>query len=309
MTAMKNPTPAEPTAPTAPEGGRWITYSLDNVFPDATFKGSSARFETEQNYETLSDINISFYVVGGDGSPMHKDAVTYIEYKGNLFRAADANGAPILDGSHTTKEWLTIDIKGFRLVSPDGSVGKKAPYLVDKEPFQGVHTLTPSQPQMVPCFGPDVMLDVRGRGVVPVRALRSGDYVLTRDGYREVLWADGGKRPVNERNAPIQYRGEIYSPQHRILHEECWISARQLHKAGLAQLAPHDGSQWYGHILLDGHQVVLTAACEVESLLPTERAISGLTAAFAGQVRSAMAGRSYALAYPEIRARDLLVVA
>lgn len=237
--------------------------------------------------------------------PTASDRITHVDFGGVLYRHVNLVGANIQGGNHTTSEWFTFHIEQFRQVDAHGLIQPRSARLNSHPLFRGIHSLTPRLPLAANCFGPDCVLMERDKGPVRVRDLQIGDRVLTRHGYRKVLWSGGAEHEVTDKSAPILYRGEVYSPQHRIMLENRWITARQLLKAGLATAAPRQATQWYGHVLLDGHHVLVTQNGEAESLLPTERALSALPRDLAASIRHASAGHVYELSFPEIRAKDL----
>lgn len=132
----------------------------------------------------------------------------------------------------------------------------------------------------VPCFTAETLV-YTFNGVAQVQDVCPGDLVWVFDFERgcytfsRVLWH--GKRTVkaDEQNAPIRFRGEDYSPQHRILvnadGEYRWIKAKFLAELGAAEKTPEDGRPVeYHHLLLSKHSGIVTAQSVVESLLVTE---------------------------------------
>ena len=133
----------------------------------------------------------------------------------------------------------------------------------------------PSRPLIVPCFGPNVRVDVARAGLIPVRDVRVGDAILTANGRLPVLWTD--RRRSSGKNAqdwPVDLNGELFSPLHRILWHGRWAKAKHLAEAGHATSRPNHGPIDYHHILLPAHSVILTAHNQVESLLMTSYSLS-----------------------------------
>ena len=143
----------------------------------------------------------------------------------------------------------------------------------------------------VPCFGPDTMIATE-RGDVPVRWLKPGALVLTRDaGYQPVRWvgrfalsaeqldADRGLHPIHIARgqfAPgIPRRPLLVSPQHRILlrgaelelhfwANEVFCAAQYLFPK--VEPTVTNGGFCYFHILFDEHHVILANGLWTESL-------------------------------------------
>lgn len=136
----------------------------------------------------------------------------------------------------------------------------------------GAYDIAPStfRAAAAACFGPDVLVDVSRAGHIPVRELQIGDMILTTSGRHPVLWT--GRRHhrcEGSRDRPIDLRGELFSPLHRIFWKGRWAKARHLADAGHATLRLDQTEIWYHHILLPVHSIIATARNQVESLLMT----------------------------------------
>ena len=260
----------------------WITYKASDIGFNGQFGGSEGNF-TYQPQWSLSEGQFKIDVVG--------DRVLAVEYDGLIYRHQNADGANIHGGNHTTSEWFTFDIGQFYYVN---SFGEREQSLVSEVGFQGGHTITARDPLPAPCFGPNVLVIIEGPcGILAdytVENLLAGDKVLCADGeLREILWTDGAEVAVTENNRPIKYKGNIFSPQHRVLIEGVWIKAKHLVEFGLAQyVEPMPEKQWYGHILLAEHHAIAVEGGFVESLLPTDRALSGMSRKMADEIRNVL---------------------
>lgn len=161
-----------------------------------------------------------------------------------------------------------------------------------------------------PCFTPGTMI-VTARGTLPVRALRTGDMVLTRDsGYQPIRWIGARRLSVSDLRrlphlAPIVLRPEalpslagrpalVVSPQHRILvthpaldlltgSAEALVPAVQfLPCSGVSRRA--DKPVTYMHILFDRHELVCANGVWTESFQPNSAMVDGFEEAARDEV-------------------------
>ncbi len=138
----------------------------------------------------------------------------------------------------------------------------------------------------VPCFGPDTMITTED-GEVPVRWLRPGDKVRTRDhGVQPIRWVGRFRVLIAEMDArpdlaPYELhspsgRNLIVSPQHRVFLsgaqleryfgvEEALCPAKFL--GGARRYQPQGVEFSYYHFLCDHHEIVQANGIWVETLL------------------------------------------
>ena len=142
----------------------------------------------------------------------------------------------------------------------------------------GAYDLTPSCP--VPCFGPDTLVYTWERRT-RMADVQQGDMIWCMDfatncvTFGRVLWKGMRIVKADEQNAPVLFRDELFSPQHRIIirdgFQTRWIKAKFLAELGLATQTPADGRDVeYHHVLMQHHCAISTGACLAESLLNTE---------------------------------------
>lgn len=272
----------------------WTAYPAETIGLNAQFGGHEGAF-------TYSPARY------GDEIAILRDEnrVYQIEYQGRIFTHQNADGANIHGGNQTTSEWFTFGAGQFFLVNEDGSINRDIK-LTSKPAFAGANTITVRNPLSAPCFGPYVGVLTEG-GVKEVAHLQAGDRVLCMDGvYHRILWTGGREVEVTDKNAPVIWNGETYSPQHRVLIGNAWAKAKHV-----GDTAAHDATQWYGHILLATHQPITVMGGFAESLLPTERALSGMSAQMRAQIVDALMSEGLTLetygglTRPELSKRQL----
>lgn len=253
--------------------GKWMAYRAADVGINDTFGGSEGNYTATPERDLGGDDTIRVYVADG--------RVMQIEVGGVVYTYQNADGVNIHGGNHTTSEWFTFDCGGF--VAPDGSA------LTGRPEFSGAYTLTCRTPQSAPCFGPETLIDCWD-GFKAAENIVAGDFVMTDHGPEAVLWAGGRVVDVSEKNAPITVRGEVFSPQHLLRFRGHWARAKHLVDLGEANyVTPRPATQWYGHILLRKHAAIYTGShLMAESLNPTDRALSGMTAEMRAQIRDAL---------------------
>ena len=155
------------------------------------------------------------------------------------------------------------------------------------------------------CFTPETMI-ATPQGARPIRDLREGDRILTKDnGPQEVLWS-GSRRMTGARLyamphlRPIRLRAGAFglgrpdddllvSPQHRMLVKGA--AARALFNADEVLVAAEDllndhsivvdhqmREVTYVHILLERHNIVFANGLETESFHPSNTALDTIDA-------------------------------
>ena len=260
-----------------------VTHNANDIAANAQFGGYEGNFTMQPAWVLSLETPVTFTIT--DDSRY----VTQIEYNGWTFKHQNETGSNVHGGNHTTSEWFTFDISGFYLCNLDGSLNRDYP-LNSKPGWQGVHTVTPRNPLPAPCFGPDVLVLTPEQGAIRVCDLKAGMHVFVQGGAaREVLWTGGRQVEINIKNRPIEWRGSVFSPQHRILIGEKWAKAKHLAELGIASwVEPCPHWQWYGHILLETHEAIAIPNGYVESLLPTERALSGMSMDMQDAIRKVM---------------------
>lgn len=141
-------------------------------------------------------------------------------------------------------------------------------------------------------------------GLRPIEEIRAGQRILTRDhGLREVLWKgcrrlDPAFLRANPRLLPIRIaagalgdglpeRPVVVSPQHRVLlrsgiaermfgEREVLAPAKHLLGApGIEQLLPEGGVE-YHHLMLESHELLMTAGLCSETLYPGREALRAI---------------------------------
>ena len=277
---------------------RWIDYSLSTVAGNAQFAGPEGNFTLTPRI-TFDDADIIRFLVSGSasGPVLPTDRILAIEFRGVIYSHQNSDGANVHGGNQTTSEWFTFGINPFR--APNGT------RLDQVQPFIGVHQLSPRSPMPAPCFGPDAQFFTFDRRV-DIHHLKVGDEITTEKGFQPVLWVGRSGVLVTDKTQPYQYLGKTYSPQHRILFRDSWVTAKQLWKAGMADLVAPVGSITYWHVLLPVHTGIWCGTHYAESLLQTDRALLAL-GEHASEIRRLIEGREYQLDRPEVKARDLLV--
>lgn len=288
----------------APQGGEWLTFPAGSVGVNNTFGGYEGNFTSTPEWVYNREMRV--YVVN--------NRVTHVEIPSRniVFRHQNFDGQNIHGGNHTTSEWFTFDISGFWQIGTDGLItsedGIRGIELRHFPGFNNGNTLTPRYPLPAPCFGPDVIVNTKEKGKVKVKYLKARMHIeISGYEYREILWVGGKEVKVTDKNAPILVKTERFSPLHRIFSptHKAWVIAKNLEKVGLAQKANHNGTQEYFHILLDDHYSIPTQWNVVESLLPTDRALSGMDQEMAAEIKEIVKNREYSLKYPEVKAKDL----
>jgi hypothetical protein len=145
----------------------------------------------------------------------------------------------------------------------------------------------------IPCFAGGTRI-ATSQGLIPIQALRVGDFVQTRDnGLKEMLWIGSRLVPAVGRMAPVLFAAGVLgnsrplyvSPNHRMLlcgwQAELYLGEYEvlqpakwlLNLPGVEQQS--GGMVEYFHLLFDQHEVVLSEEAWTESFHPGQ---VGLTA-------------------------------
>lgn len=181
----------------------------------------------------------------------------------------------ILNGSNSIND---LDADGLQLQTGDG--------------LFNVITLP------VPCFGAEDYVMTGSGDITCVCDLQVGEQILCKDlELSRVLWVDGRKVQITEKNRPYRWNGQVYSPQHRILIDGEWHKAKHVGQA----VEPMPETYEYWHILLERHLPIAVFGGFAESLLPTPRAMAGMSSRMLQDLKDAVGDFSQypGLQYPD----------
>lgn len=251
----------------------WISVPPKSIGFNNQFAGYEGHFTTKPEWTLGEDTPFKVNVVNG--------RVTEVAYDGLVYKHQNADGANIHGGNHTTADWFTFDIGQFYYVN---SFGVREQALVSEVGFQGAHTITVMQPLPVPCFGGNVYVKAEYYGWTNVKEeLTAGMKIQVHDGsYREVLWTGGRRVDLTEKTRPYSVKGDLFSPQHRILVSNRWAKAKWVGK----KTDYRKRTEWYGHIVLAEHLPIVSMQCgHAESLLLTDRSIGAFDDETQGELR------------------------
>ncbi|WP_428924758.1 Hint domain-containing protein [Marinibacterium sp. SX1] len=237
-----------------------------------------------------------------------------------------------IDPNFIAPQDLTVTVNGIFAEDP-GNPGSGEQYVTT------MHNIP-----LVICFTPGVMI-LTPTGEVAIEDLGIGDRVITRDhGVQRIRWIGATTLPagyVNRTSAmrPVLVRAGALGPdqpvrdmrlsrQHRILVRD-WRAdllfgkpdgvlvpvVSLLNDSTIIEDRP-TGPVTYIHMAFDTHEVVYADGIEAESFHPSERSVSGLTAAqreelftLFPELRGAPQSHAFDAARSNLRARDARVLA
>lgn len=263
------------------------TYNASRFQPASEFIYTPTDGSAISGVKVSAFLDTTFELVyndeAGDQITVEKRGVIIQMTNGDLFMR------PALD---TRNAWAGIgddadsSIVSIKILSAKPFSDNSVPATISFDPTTGAAVV-------VPCFGRGTMIDTPD-GVRAVEDLRAGDMVLTRDhGPQPIRWVGASTvsaakldlmpnlRPIRIRagalDAGVPERDLIVSPQHRVLVSsriarrmfdgaEVLIAAKHLLGMDGIEIADDLAGVDYFHLLLDGHQILISDGAETESL-------------------------------------------
>ena len=251
---------------------------------------------------------------GGDGDDVLEGGARADTLTGGAGNDTFIIGAgDVVDSGESEGDNDIIDLRGkgpLRVIrDPNNSENGTRQFLDAQRNVTGSATFTNIE-TIVPCFTTGALIQTAD-GLCPIKAIRPGDSVMTRDnGLREVVW-DGartvtaGEMAANASLRPVLIRKDALGPgipsrdtmvsrQHRMLAAEPRaalyfgedeVLVRACHLIGRPGIVETLLPQvTFIHMLFDRHEVVSGDGAWSESFQPGDRTLNGMDAATRAEV-------------------------